>query len=85
MARAPLGAIFAHVLSPYYKEGIELDEEVITIVDDERRKEHCSPGAARRRCRRVVLRGAGRATARGAAVEQSADREGFAAGLSPAA
>ena len=30
------------VLSPYYKEGIELDEEVITIVDDGRRKDHCS-------------------------------------------
>jgi hypothetical protein len=28
------------VLSPYYKEGIELDEEVITIVDAEREKDH---------------------------------------------
>jgi hypothetical protein len=30
------------VLSPYYKEGIALDEEVITIVDDARRKDHSS-------------------------------------------
>ena len=30
------------VLSPYYKEGIELGEEVITIVDDDRRKDHCA-------------------------------------------
>jgi hypothetical protein len=28
------------ILGPYYKEGIELDEEVITIVDAERDKDH---------------------------------------------
>jgi hypothetical protein len=28
------------ILAPYYKEGIELDEEVITIVDAERDKDH---------------------------------------------
>ena len=29
-----------NVLAPYYREGIELDEEVITIVDSDRAKEH---------------------------------------------
>ena len=28
------------ILAPYYREGIELDEEVITIVDAEREKDH---------------------------------------------
>ena len=28
------------MLSPYYREGIDLDEEVITIVDTNRRKDH---------------------------------------------
>ncbi len=30
------------ILVPYYKEGIALDEEVITIVDDHRHSDHCS-------------------------------------------
>jgi hypothetical protein len=29
-------------LAPYYKEGIALGEEVITIVDGDREKEHCA-------------------------------------------
>jgi hypothetical protein len=29
------------VLSPYYREGIDLDEEVITIVGEERKGDHC--------------------------------------------
>jgi len=35
------------VLSPYYREGIELDEEVITIVDAHRHRDHCAQIAAR--------------------------------------
>ena len=30
------------ILTPYYKEGIALDEEVITIVDAGRHRDHCS-------------------------------------------
>lgn len=35
------------VLSPYYREGIELDEEVITIVEAHRHRDHCAQIAAR--------------------------------------
>jgi hypothetical protein len=30
------------VLAPYYREGIALDEEVITIVDESRHRDHCN-------------------------------------------
>jgi hypothetical protein len=35
------------VLSPYYKEGIALDERVITIVGDDRRRDHVAKLTAR--------------------------------------
>ena len=34
------------ILGPYYKEGIDLDEEVITIVDADRSKDHVARLAA---------------------------------------
>lgn len=34
------------ILGPYYREGIDLDEEVITIVDADRHKDHCKRLAA---------------------------------------